>query len=56
MDCPTCWRIKNSNGQLVVLAHPEEVNCLCEKHYKQLKEWHDEQVAKGFIKKWDNLG
>jgi len=53
--CPTCCRIKNSNGEPAVLACQDETEMLCVKHYKQLKRWHDEQVSKGFIKPWTNL-
>lgn len=55
MNCPTCERIKYSNGQPVALAHPEEVGYLCKKHYEQLKEWHDDQVSSGHIKPWELL-
>ena len=55
MNCPTCERIKNSNGQPVALAHPEEVPYLCPDHLEQLKQWHDSQVEKSFIKPWEQL-
>ena len=55
MNCPTCERIKYSNGQPVALAHPEEVGLLCPTHHKQLQEWHDGQVNKGFITPWVGL-
>ena len=48
--CPTCEALKHQDA--VALAHPETVSLLCEKHYKQFKEWHDSEVKKGNIKSW----
>ena len=53
MNCPTCERIKYSNGQPIILGHPEEVAFMCPKHKKQIEDWHDDQVKKGYIKPWE---
>jgi hypothetical protein len=55
MKCPTCERIKYSNGQPIILGHPEEVAFMCHKHKKWVKDWHDEQVKKRLITPWHSL-
>jgi len=55
MNCPTCERIKYSNGRPVALAHPEETPWLCKVHLKELRHWHNEEVSKGNIQPWAEL-
>ena len=54
-NCPTCERIKNSNGQPIIIGHPEETPFMCSGHYKWIKDWHDEQVSKRLITKWESI-
>ena len=55
MNCPTCERIEHSNGQPIILGHPEEVPYMCPKHLEWIKNWHDEQVSKDLITPWEGL-
>jgi len=50
--CPTCFGAANSNGQPYPLWFPEEVSLLCETHYNEWQEWHNERVNKGNMKSW----
>jgi len=52
--CPTCVRAEQAKitGQPYPAWFPEEVSLLCETHYREFKEWDDEQVKLGHRKSW----
>ena len=61
--CPQCkWEQSLLEGEVNVnetfsrdksfAVHPETVALLCDKHYKEFREWHDKAVKKGNIESW----